>query len=335
MYAKALVNPFAVQGLPCIPDNIVLPSFKFMTKARGVFSTGTNGVGFVAIDPFQMLCNDGSFVAPQGMGGAIYYTDKTYDNAFGMTISSGGTLVTGVNIANPNSQYSFDDFNENSANPSIRTRQFRLVGCGIRVNYIGSNLYNAGRLIIWRNQGNQSIQANTVYTSALILQDNYSSITTVSRGSKYVYYVPDDPTFIAYNPYNDFSPDLEATGLFPGSNHRSMGILIDGGSLTPNQQSWEFEAVAYFEVIGAGFTLSKSDGDPVGHDIIMSSLPNSAPTSAPQQVEQGVLSQFVKGFSETTREVAYNVGRSALGYAVNTAASYMRSNQNQLYLMPS
>ncbi len=336
MYAKALVNPFAVQGLPCIPDNIVLPSYKFMTKARGVFSCGTNGVGYILIDPFQMLVNNGSYVADIGgphIGGAIYYTNKAYTLG-AQRIQSGGTLDTGVAVANPGSLFAYSDFDTNSGTPSVANRQFRLVACGLRVNYIGSNLYNAGRLIIWRNQGCRRLESDLPYTANDFLQDNYTSLTTVSRGSKYVYYVPDDPTFIAYNPYNDYCPNLHLLES-EAVNHHCMGVYIDGGSVDPNQQSWEFEAVAFFETIGGGFTLSRSEGDPVGHDVVLSSLPNSAPTQTPASVESSVISQFIKGFAETTREVAYNVGRQAIGYAANAAVNYYNQSSRQLYLMPS
>lgn len=341
LYAQALTNPFGVQGLPCIPDNIVIPSHKFSTKSRGVFSTGTNGFGFIVIDPFQMLFNNGSYAVPAPdnfvMGTPILYTDKTYTQTFMQLFDTTvDSIMPGVNGANSNSLFSYQNFDVTGVDNAIRNRQFRLVGCGLRINYIGSNLYNAGRLIIWRNQGCNGLLPEQVYLKDDFLKDNYTSITTVNRSSKYVYYVPDDPRFIAYNDLNEFSPNLidPDTNQRPRSHH-SMGIMIDGGQTDPNQQSWEFEAVAYFEVIGPGFTLSKSHGDPVGHDIVMSSLPNTAPTSAPQQVENSVLSQFLRGFNETTREVAYNVGRRALGYATSAAVSYYNGSTRQLSLMPS
>lgn len=321
LYAKALTNPFAVQGLPCIPDNIVIPSFKFMTKARGVFSTGTNGYGFCIIDPFQMAANDGSFDGSNPlpvMGGAIYYTEKTYPGTTVDFVTGGAgawALQTGVRAANSNSQFSVSDWMSLIGQPG--ERQFRLVGCGLRVRYIGSNLYNAGRLVIFRNQGGSTLDVTTLIPSESFLQDNYTAITPVTRSDRYVYYVPDDPNQIAYDDGYSYFPNT-----FGGKTHLHMGIIVDGGAVSPNQQSWEYEAVAFFEAIGRGFTLSRSEGDPVGHDIIMSSLPNMAPTTAPTSVENSVFSNFIRGFSETTREVAYNVGRSALGYAVNTAMSY-------------
>lgn len=327
MYAKALVNPFAVQGLPCIPDNIVLPSFKFMTKARGVFSTGTNGVGFIALDPFQMLVNDNS----SGVGhfaGAVVYTQINYTGtAMQIPVDAGPSI--GIAIANPNSQFATTDFDTD--NVPTYNRQFRLVGAGLRIKYIGSNLYNQGRLILWRNQGNDNTP-QVVITASQLLQDNYTTITSVTRSDRYVYYVPDDPRFIAYNSFNEFSSTITTDNT---PNHYSMGIYIDGGAVGGNQQSWEFEAVAFFEVIGKGFTLSRSEGDPVGHDIVMSSLPNAAPAGTPQGVENSVLSQFAKGFADTTREVAYYAGRKAIPAALNAAGSiynYYNSSSRQLLL---
>lgn len=331
LYAKAITNPFAVQGLPCIPDNIILPSYKFQTKARGVFSTGTLGAGYIVIDPFQMIFNDGTpYQGGDGhgmLGGAIFCTTKAYTNSgIYMWNVLGAALPTGVVVNNSNSLFSTADWN--TALFANRNRQYRLVGCGLRVSYIGSNLYNAGRLVIWRNQGNSPIEGEANIVSSSLLQDLYTSITTVSRGSKYVYYVPDDPQFIGYHQADTYSPNISGEHV----SHHSMGILIDGGSVDPNQQSWEYEAVAYFEAIGTGFTLSKSEGDPVGHDIVMSSLPNTAPTTSPTQVENSVMSNFLRGFNDTTREVAYNVGKAAIGYAGSLVNNYMNASTRQLYL---
>lgn len=333
MYTKALVNPFAVQGHPCIPDNIVLPSHKFTTKCRGVFSAGTGGVGWVVVDPFQMAAYGGFFDGGQSssvLGGAVYYTDSTYtrtDLSISHGVSGAWVLYTGVQVANSNSMFPYNSYLSTNQGHF----QFRLVGCGLRVKYIGSNLYNAGRLVIFRNQGNTSIGVNSAYVAADFLQDNYTVMTTVTRSDKYVYYVPDDPTFLAYNAGDNYMPNL----LVNNPRHFSMGVYIDGGASAPNNQSWEFEVVAHFEQVGQGLTLTKSEGDPVGHDIVMSSLPNTCPTTSPVAVENSVISQFLKGFNETTREVAYNVGRRALGYATSAAVSYMTPSSKALYLMPS
>jgi hypothetical protein len=311
-----------------------MPSFKFTTKARGVFSTGNNGFGFVVIDPFQMLCNDGGFEATNlRMGGSIYYTDKTNDLTT-LQFTDGTTLNDGVVIGNSNSLFTTAEFDVLSGNPTFQNRHFRLVGAGLRINYIGSNMYNAGRIIVFRNQANVALEPSFSYTSDNLLQDNYTVITANTRASRYVYYVPDTPVFIAYSPYNAFSPNL-TSGSGRGTSHHCMGLVVDGGAISPNQQSWEYEAVAFFECIGGGFTLSRSEGDPVGHDVLMASLPNKAPTSSPQQVEGSVMNQFIKGLSETTREVAYNVGRKALGYAASAAVSYMNPSTRLLSLMPS
>jgi hypothetical protein len=102
-----------------------------------------------------------------------------------------------------------------------------------------------------------------------------------------------------------------------------LHFLINGGD-TDTPQSWMYEAIAHFELVGNGFTLSRSEGDPVGHDLVLGALPNTTPTTSPASVEASVMQKFIQGFGETTREVAYSVGRNALGFAANAAAHYMR-----------
>jgi hypothetical protein len=321
LYAKALVNPFGVQGSPCIPDNIILPSYKITTKARGVFSTGTNGTGFCILDPFQMVVNNGANDAGGDLGGAIKYTTTAYTGNDNVTIANG---TTGVNTANSNSMLAVADFD--TGNVVFSTRQLRLVGGGIKIKYVGSNFRNQGRVFIFRNQGGESINNNT--SSAQFCQNNYTSMTTVLRRDQYVFYVPDDPAFIAYNNLNTYYEPLF------GTSHYHMGFMIVGGD-TDTPQSWSFEAVAHFELVGAGFTLSKSEGDPVGHDIVLSCLPNAASIETPVAVEQSVMSKFVQGFTETTREVAYQVGSRMPIMAANVASAamnYYSNRQGQLYL---
>jgi len=307
---KAIVNPFAVQGSPCIPDSVVLPSFKITTKARGVFSTGTAGGGFIIYDPFAMIVNDGTFTATT-LDAAIIYTDTTYART-DIYCTNGSTITTGVHPAYSNSILATSDMDHStqiSAN-----REFRLVGAGIKIKYVGSNFRNQGQIACFRNQSSESIGINipNVNTFNFFMNDNYSTMKPVTRQEQYNYYVPDDPFFIAYNPISDFQD---------GANHYCMGFLINGGDTT-EPQSWMYEAVAHFELVGNGFTLSKSEGDPVGHDLVLGALPNTTPTSSPASVEAGVLKRFMEGFGETTREVAYNVGRGALNLAYNSARNY-------------
>lgn len=292
-YMKAIVNPFAVEGLPCIPDIITLPSFKICVKARGVLSTSaTTGVGFILVDPFQLLASD----AGSG-GGAINgskFTQSTYlDSAMNWVDVD---PITGLSTIQSDSLFTVADLSQ-------ATRQFRLVGCGVGIKYVGTTFHNSGSITAFRVMGNSSIPNNT--TLVQLLQDKYSIQHPVRRSSTYIYYVPDDPNYIAYNPFFDFYADsntLEA-------NHNSMGFFISGGAID-NPQSWNFEIVAYFELIGRGMTLSRSHADPSGMANVLSALPNKAPLSSPAMEEKKVLSEFVKGAANVTHLIG-----DAYGYA--------------------
>jgi hypothetical protein len=51
-YTAALLDPFDYSGeMPCVPDMHTIPSYKYRQYARGEFSTGTNGKGFIMVNP--------------------------------------------------------------------------------------------------------------------------------------------------------------------------------------------------------------------------------------------------------------------------------------------
>jgi hypothetical protein len=68
-YAKALIDPWCVTIPPCVPDTIVLPSFKYSTRGRGNFVIGTAGVGYIAMLPINGATSD---------RGCVAYTNATY-----------------------------------------------------------------------------------------------------------------------------------------------------------------------------------------------------------------------------------------------------------------
>lgn len=299
LYLKALVNPFNVQGSPCIPDSVILPSFKLTTKARGVFSTGPGGGGFCIMDPFKMIVNDNILDATH-IDPPILFTDTGF--AFN-SIFQNNSGIPNPNVLGGNSNSILNSIDMSPA-PAFANRQFRLVGAGLRIKYVGSNFRNQGQIAIFRKQGNLSIELDNPALNSFndLMQDNYTSMIPVTRREQYVYYVPDDPYYIAYNPYADFE-------TITGKLHYVMGFLINGGDTT-EPQSWMYEAVAHFELVGNGFTLSRSEGDPVGHDLVLGSLPNTTPTNPAASVEATAFQRFIQGFSETTREVAYSAGRN-------------------------
>jgi hypothetical protein len=294
MYARALVNPFGdFPELPCIPDSLILPSQKVKCFAKGTFATGINGCGFISVNPFLMITKGGVINPPGGAVNATYpilftttaypYTDYNYPN--------GGTLETGVTFAESTSIFDATSF-DNSI------KQYRLVGCGISIRYVGSTFQNQGLVTLVRSPGNQTIPDG--YTEQQLNAIQSSIQLPLSRGREVVTYIPDAPQLLGYSPKSDY----DAT-LFPNNavQRRSLLIFISGGSTTTPQR-WQYEVVAYYEVIGPDFTLSASHADPIGAPVMQASLPIQIPSEAPQKVENTLLQATVQAIGETVSAIA-------------------------------
>jgi len=306
-YAMALIDPFApLTTLPCIPDSNILPSHKIMTKARGVFSTGAAGVGWVAMNPLFGIINN---AAPLGANGftTVVYTDNSYvGNAYGYTVAGGAITTPGVNSANTNSILTSQFF----LTPAV---QYRLVAAGLSCRYIGTDFKNQGRIVLYRAQSNSAIPVGS--TAPYFLQDNYTVSVPVRRSSEYVYYIPDTYALTSYN------------GLTPIENiysgvYNNYIIYIDGGDTT-TPQSWEFEFVGFYEVIGANLDLTKSESDAPGFSAIHTSLPTQAPSRPPSQEAASFLGNVYNALSESISGLAVEGARAAPRMALNMGASYL------------
>lgn len=308
-YVRALVNPFGyLAEQPCIPDTISIPSFKFSTKARGVLSTGVQGTGYILVDPFMMCANDLG-VGPSGIDSPVVYTSAAY-NQTGLLYNNDDTQPAGVFTAVSNSQFPYIGFFDN------KERQIRLVGCGVRIKYIGSTFRNQGRVISFRVAGNASVLADSVNNAPTFLADNLNVTTNVNRAWDYVHYVPDNHVLLSYFQLSS----LMITQGF--ANHRSYGFLIEGGD-TEIPQSWEWEVTAHFEAVGPNMTYSPSHSDVTGFGGVLSALPLTVPTKQPMAEENSLWQRFASYFdSETTRYVlgqATNVVKSGAPVILNAA----------------
>ena len=62
-YLRALTDPFSnTIDAPCIPDLHDVPSWKIRTLQRGIFTVGTNGVGYLIVSPKSQSNNFASAV---------------------------------------------------------------------------------------------------------------------------------------------------------------------------------------------------------------------------------------------------------------------------------
>jgi hypothetical protein len=314
LYARALANPFqSFPEMPCIPDWITLPSFKYRARVRGTFSTGTAGIGWVIFNPWFASVNNGANFGTNGSY-PIYYTTSSFaGNTIDFAIAGGTITTTGVAGANSNSI-----LNSNTLT-ATNEQQLRLVAAGIQVRYIGSDLYNSGRTILYRNANNTSIVEGA--QASYMLSQDYSASVPVSRRAEAVTYLPDTPALMGYRYYSDFNQSINTgTIWFTNAGGFNAAIWVDGGQPT-NPQSWEYEANAYFEVIGLNLPTTSSHSDAVGLSTVMNALPAQNPLGTPQQSEESLLANMYNALSESTSAIFLQGARALPSAAVAAGAS--------------
>lgn len=242
-YAKAKLNPFDCTDneSPCIPDILDIPSYKFSTLQRVEFSLGTGGMGFCMIAP-NVNANDAQAV----MVTVPSFTGQTLPNVT-------GTVGTTSHF---DARFPFN---------SASARQTRLVACGARVRYIGTELNKGGQVYLSVHNGPDSGFGNMA--SSQIASDPTTVIRPVSR--KW--------TQTAYNPAfpEAFSYDASVSSISSSGVGNAKILLMATGE--PGN-SYQVEIVRFYESISNGSlavpNVSKSHADPVGLGFVKDFLAN-------------------------------------------------------------
>jgi len=259
-YLRAISHPFGdFPEPPCIPDMITIPSFKVTAVCRGSFTIGSGTVGWVVIDPFKLIWNDGSF-AGSNVSYPVLYTTSSFGGTTYSWSVSGGAPTTGVTGANSSSL-----FNQAALTGAAGKQvEYRLVGAGLRIAYCGTELNRGGRVIMYRSRDNESL--TLPYTAADFLKDPTSHFSQVQRNWETVTYIPAHPNKAGYATKGSYNV---SDG---GVDHYNLIGYVDGAVAG---QSFVFEAVGLFELIGSSFPGTSSHSDPIGYGAIMSSIPQN------------------------------------------------------------
>lgn len=273
LYAKAQVNPWGeFDELPCVPCAPADMTKRFRAINRGSFaSSGTTGVGFVTWSP---LCAASNVNAANWSTTAFAGTSFAVGGVAG--VSSGGKSTL---------PYLAVDFS--TAGDFFTAR---LVASVMRVVNTTAPLYRSG-----------SITASRMPTglrlgdlSAANVQSTLESIKVPANHEDFMYwaFVPQDE--------EDFDfPDGAITYTADGVGNRAAqnyGLLFQGGALTPNTSTFDWELVEFWEFTGVRQSktvdsLQKSHADPVGHARVLEAI------SVPRQ-------------SLDVKDVANNVGEN-------------------------
>jgi len=272
---RALVDPWDLEDEACIPDTISLPSFKFSPICRGTFQVGTQGVGFATIDPWLLA---------YGTQPCVRATTATY-------------AASTFNPALPDIQSFFG----NSVFTHVGdTRDYRVVGCGIRIRYAGNELNRGGRIISYRQPNNGNIPGSALD----VFLNNLETVTVpVDREWHSSVFKPARAQDISYQNSSvvltpEYSQLLLITGATPGT-------------------TFEFDAICFFEVVGANLpTLTHSHSDPVGMSVVSTALSTHQPTTTPSDDLSSVISS-ISSIAETALSFVPGI--------VNTGARALRA----------
>lgn len=296
LYLRALSDPFAVfEPLPCIPDRVATVSKKLRTQLRGTMYIGSASVGFL-VCAARTFGNDSPNVA---------FSDATYA---GTTLPA--TLAgTGVAWTNNPMPYTNGDL--------AASLGYRLVGCGIRLRYTGTELNRGGMIIPFFVP--MGVTAAGWNASNFLSRPEVRTFP-VSRGWRSIGW---KPTFDSEMNYSIVNYSMAAGN----AANMNFGFLVTGGAVG---NSFEWEQVAYYEVINRsnalqldGATPSHSDED--GLSAIRNAIESSGKNNIASEGQ----------FKEYLRMVMDYVPADMSGWVSNAGAEATKQAINKFLKYPT
>lgn len=289
-YAQASIDPFDnITELPCIPDVITVPSYKFRTYLEADVTIGSAGTGFAVMNPFHMLVNDNASSSSYS-DYAVVTTDSTYSTAtYNWGPTDIGTIVTGYNPAS------------NLSIVAIAQYAYRLVAAGMEVDYTGVLLNQAGLVSVIQWDGLENIP-NPLAIST-IRQHPRSQTCPTSREAR---------CYIRYEPVLSSNYDYSGSSLYyptGRSINYPLGIFISGAE---PDTTFRIRAVAFFEVQGLNLPATPSEADPIGFPAFQAARSEVLPTPDPKSDLLSILKKTAGNIMNTVSGFAPVIG-TAIG----------------------
>lgn len=272
-YCHALCNPFEakVTGVPSFP---ALPSLKVKVYTRGTAYTGTAGVGFVGFNALGAVAGDRN---------CIFLTDATFAGT-GFDVTS----TPGVSGAPANAPFNIADFDG--------TLAARVVGCGLRIRYGGTELNRGGFKVALVDPTHSSLNGRD---EASLNREKQTKRYAVSR----------QWTNILWRPVQNSELQFATTAAAVTPN---AGVLMISPDVSINELfEWElFGIIEYQGVAARGQTHTNTD--PIGFAAVTSTVAqmngvSQAPASQiAQAMHQGVthyIGHAISGVIDAGNEV--------------------------------
>jgi hypothetical protein len=262
-YARASIDPFDnITDMPCIPDSLTVPSYKFRTYLEADVTVGAAGTGFAIMNPYHMIFNNNLVVGTYS-DYPVLTTNTGYLNPgyLWTTLMIGAGI--GLNAYNPQSPLVID--------PNVK---YRLVAAGMELDYTGVLLNQSGLVSVIQWDGLDSLpNPNTI---PIIRQHPRCQTCPTSREARcYVRYEPARSEDFSYHNVNYYYP--HTLGDIPG--YYPMGIFVSGAT---SGTTFRVRAVAFFEVQSTNLPATPSESDAVGFPAFQAARSAHLPTPDPQ-----------------------------------------------------
>jgi hypothetical protein len=200
-------------------------------------------------------------------------------------------------------------------------RQVKLVGAGLRVQYVDKVLDMGGDYCIWRNNN----MTDLIPASADTLSDLLATQNAVQQR------VGGDWVGVTYTPQavDDFKPVKEpgvVANLGIGSD--SIGSRLAGAILISNGSPgarYAFEFVAFYEAMGASLPLTKSHSDPQGLGAVLEQA-NMAPVQPDLNKALATALRAAEPVARATGSYVLRQGKKYMYQRVGAAAAAAAPN---------
>lgn len=281
LYARAAIDPFDnITEMPCIPDNICAPSYKFKTFIDAGITVGSAGIGFAAFNPWTMACNDNA-ADTTAIDYPVIGTMATYGNDYyGFVPSDVTNTVEGLNS---NSPYPY---------AQIAQGRMRLVAAGLEVEYTGVLLNQSGAISVIQWDGLQPVP-NPTSIANIRSNQRTQTCATKKEARCYVRYEPTSSSNYDYSSLSDFRP---STNPALGQAYYPLLVIISGAQ--PGT-TFRIRAISYFELQLSTAPSTPSESDPIGFPALQAARTQVLPTSNPES-----------DLSQVLRMTAYNLKNS-------------------------
>jgi len=291
-FLKAQYNPWGeFNEPPCIPDLIAIPSNKQCYRAVGNFSVGANGVGFITVNPYLMIygsenhaSTNPNYAAPLQFT-TVNYTPTDFQTRSGY--DSSWTRTNQISYAYTNAPYIAQDATDTSMQHG--DFDYRIVGCGLKVQYAGAPLSRKGHYLLYEDPTNSGQLVNGiatttgVQTSAGLLAD--SSIKQIS--------IDENAHCVVWHPRQMSDLDYVASWQTSVPNTATYASLMIGITGAENAVNLTYDVVCHVELVGRA-TTGKTRTDSNVNDLgkILGHMETTPSAGSPQSTTYNKIKQI-------------------------------------------